>query len=136
MSMNERATYHAGPYKGYCGYAEYDQNAGLFHGDVVGTRDVITFEGRTIAELRTAFQVSVDDYLDFCRERGESPEKPLSGKFVVRLDPKLHWQLSMLAQQTGKSLNSLVVQALDAAVRAAKPIPRKPRKTRRKTEAA
>ena len=136
MKIKQRATYNAGPYKGYFGYAEYDQGAGLFHGDVVGTRDVITFEGRTVDELRMAFQESVDDYLDFCRQRGEKPEKPFSGKFVVRIDPKLHWQLSMLAEQTGKSLNALVAQVLESAAHAAQPVPPQPAKTPRKTAAA
>ncbi len=136
MSIKEHATYNAGPYKGYCGYAEYDQKAELFHGDVVGTRDVITFEGRTVEELRKAFQESVDDYLDFCRERGEAPEKPFSGRFVIRIEPKLHWQLSMLAEQSGKSLNALVAQFLESSVQSPQPVPPRPRKGRRKEKAA
>src|ERR1043166_2625443 len=77
-------------YKGYVGIFAYDEDADVLHGRVVGLRDVITFEGRSIDELKLALADSIEDYLDFCRDRGEEPEKPLSGKFVVRLEPALH----------------------------------------------
>jgi predicted HicB family RNase H-like nuclease len=60
-------------YKSYVGKVEFDDDAGIFHGEVVGTRDVVTFQGESVAELRTAFQASIDDYLAFCSERGEEP---------------------------------------------------------------
>jgi predicted HicB family RNase H-like nuclease len=59
-------------YKGYSGKVEFDDAAAAFHGEVVNTRDVITFEGDTVAELKTAFHESIDDYLKFCASRGES----------------------------------------------------------------
>jgi len=62
-------------YKGYVGTFEFDQDRGVFVGSVLNTRDVVTFEGQTGPELRQAFYDSVDDYLEFCRERGEAPEK-------------------------------------------------------------
>ena len=58
--------------EGYLGRAEYDDETGVFHGEVINLRDVITFQGETVQELRTAFQESVDDYLAFCAERGEN----------------------------------------------------------------
>ena len=58
-------------YKGYTGHVEFDAEAGLFHGEVLDTRDVITFQGTTVEDLQNAFQDSVDDYLDFCKERNE-----------------------------------------------------------------
>jgi len=63
-------------YKGYVGKVEFDDEAAIFHGEVIGTRDVITFEGESVAELRQAFQASIDDYLAFCASRGEHPDKP------------------------------------------------------------
>jgi predicted HicB family RNase H-like nuclease len=45
----------------------------VFHGEVVNTRDVITHQGRSVDELRDALRDSVEDYLEFCRERNESP---------------------------------------------------------------
>jgi predicted HicB family RNase H-like nuclease len=103
-------------YKGYIGTFAYDEEADTFHGRVVGIRDVITFEGRSIEQLKKALADSVEDYLDFCRERGEKPEKPLSGKFVLRLDPNLHRALAVAAERDGKSLNSWVKERLREAV--------------------
>ncbi len=93
-------------YKGYIGKVEYDDEAGLFHGEVINLRDVITFAGETVQELRQAFQESVEDYLAFCAERGEEPEKPFSGTFTVRLPPELHRAIAVQAKLSNKSLNS------------------------------
>ena len=71
-------------YKGYIGKVEFDDEAGIFHGEVLGTRDVITFQGRSVDELKTALQESIDDYLAFCKQRGQEPDKPFSGQFVTR----------------------------------------------------
>ena len=92
-------------YKGYIGKVEFDDEAELFHGELVNTRDVITFQGESVKELRRAFKDSVDDYLAFCAERGEEPDKPFSGQFVTRIPPALHRQLHLAASLAGKSLN-------------------------------
>ena len=70
-------------YKGRLGRVAYDDEAGIFHGEVINLRDVITFQGETVQELRTAFQESVDDYLVFCAapvQAGEAEaEYPVTG---------------------------------------------------------
>ena len=53
-------------YKGYVGKVEFDDDAEIFHGEVLDTRDVITFQGKSVGELRQAFRDSIDDYLAFC----------------------------------------------------------------------
>ena len=63
-------------YKGYHGVFDYDSEADIFHGEVVDLSDVITFQGRSIDELKTALAESVEDYLDFCAQKGKAPEKP------------------------------------------------------------
>jgi predicted HicB family RNase H-like nuclease len=100
-------------YKGYLGKVEIDEDAGLFHGEVINVRDVITFEGKTVKELRQAFRDSVDDYLAFCAKRGEDPEKPFSGKFVVRIPPELHRKIYAQARLAEKSLNRWVSDVLE-----------------------
>jgi predicted HicB family RNase H-like nuclease len=64
-------------HKGYIGQVEFDDEAGIFHGEVINTLDVITFQGCCSAELKRAFQDSVDDYLTFCASRGEEPAAPM-----------------------------------------------------------
>src|ERR1035438_5133253 len=102
-------------YKGYRGAVEFDEESGVFVGRVIGLRDVVTFQGESVSELTKAFRDSVDDYLEFCSSRGESPEKPFSGQFVVRLNPELHRDLSIAAQIAKMSLNSFVESVLESA---------------------
>ena len=102
-------------YKGYLGRVEFDDEAGLFHGEVINTRDVITFQGTTVDEIETSFRDSVEDYLDWCKERNKEPEKPFPGKFVLRLSPDLHRKLNLKAKMTNTSLNSFIVQTLEKA---------------------
>jgi len=95
-------------YKGYIGQVEYDDEAKLFHGEVVGLKDTITFQGTTVKELEKEFQKSIDVYLDWCKELNEKPEKTFSGKLQVRMDPNLHAHLAIEAAKVGISLNELI----------------------------
>jgi predicted HicB family RNase H-like nuclease len=99
-------------YKGDVGIVEFDEEAEVLFGRVAGLRDVITFQGDSVAEVTKAFHDSVDFYLDFCAKRGESPEKPYSGQFVLRLDPRLHRQLAIAAEAQDVSLNTLIENTL------------------------
>lgn len=99
-------------YKGYSGRVEYDDDAEIFHGEVIGLRDVITFQGTTVEEIKQAFKESVDDYIDFCAQLGHAPEKPFTGKFMLRLSPDLHRKVYIAAKQSGESINSWVNEQL------------------------
>ena len=120
-------------YKGYVGKVEFDDEVGIFHGEVLDTRDVITFQGRSVAELKTAFQESIDDYLAFCEQRGEEPNKPFSGQFVTRISPELHRQVNLAASMSGKSLNAWVAEQLQCAVGSAPTIKSNGSKEKKKT---
>jgi predicted HicB family RNase H-like nuclease len=100
-------------HKGYSGRVEYDDEAGVFHGEVLGLRDVVTFQGRSVEEIEAAFRESVDDYLEFCAERGEDPDKPLSGRLVLRIKPELHRKVYIRAGREGKSINQWIAEQLD-----------------------
>jgi predicted HicB family RNase H-like nuclease len=100
-------------YKGYTGRAEYDDESGLLHGEVIDLRDVVTFQATSVAELEAAFRDSIDDYLEFCKERGEEPEKPFSGRFMLRLPPDLHRRVHVRAVREGKSLNQWIADSLE-----------------------
>ena len=102
-------------YKGYTGHAEYDDEAGIFHGEVLDLKDVITFQGQTVQEIERAFRDSVDDYLEFCEQRGEEADKPFSGRLMVRLPQELHRKAYVSAQREGKSLNQWIAEKLEQA---------------------
>ena len=99
-------------YKGFIGTVEYDAEAKIFHGDIINTKDVITFQGTTVKEIESAFKESIDDYISWCKEEGVEPEKPYSGRFNVRLAPQLHQKIAILAKQKRVSLNSFVEKAI------------------------
>ncbi len=102
-------------HKGYTGHVEFDDEASLFHGEVLDTRDVITFQGRSVDEIEQSFRESVDDYLAFCAERGEEPDKPFSGRLMLRLPKEMHRDVFVSARRSGKSLNQFLVDRLRSA---------------------
>lgn len=101
-------------YKGYVGQVELDAEAGSLIGEVIGCKDVITFEGTSVQEVEQAFRDSVDDYLEMCAERGEEPDRPFSGRLTLRLPPDLHRELYSQAKRLGTSLNQLIAERLSA----------------------
>lgn len=99
-------------YKGYEGSISFDEEAEIFHGEVINTKDVITFQGKSVKELKRAFKESINDYLEFCAKKGEKPEKPYSGNLVIRIDPELHKKLAIQAKKKKKSLNAFIEERL------------------------
>ena len=77
---------------------------------------MITFQGECVAELRQALSDSVEDYLEFCAERGEEPEKPFSGNFPLRINPELHRKIYIQARSEGVSLNRWISDTLEKQV--------------------
>jgi predicted HicB family RNase H-like nuclease len=106
-------------YKGYTGRVEIDLDAGLLFGRVLDITDVITFQGATVEEARQAFADSIDDYLAYCEELGQQPERPFSGKILFRTTPERHHRIFVAATQAGKSINAWIDEVLAAAAETA-----------------
>jgi predicted HicB family RNase H-like nuclease len=104
-------------YKSYTARVEYDDRDDVFVGRVLGLQSILSFEGNSVEALKTAFEEAVNDYLQECQEKGLPPEKPASGKLLLRLAPELHGQAMVAAKAAGKSLNQWVAEALHRAVR-------------------
>lgn len=102
-------------YKGYTGVFEFDPSIYAFHGRVIGLRDVVTFEGRSVDDLRVEMEASVEDYLELCAEVGKEPERPYRGAFLVRTTPEVHRAVATAAAAEGVSLNAWVESTLTAA---------------------
>lgn len=98
-------------HKGYIGKIT-GLEGGVLHGRVANIRNVVSFEGKTGKQLERAFRDSVEDYLAMCEEEGLKPQRPFSGTFNLRLPPELHRLAAVQAEREGKSLNSLVVEAV------------------------
>ena len=94
-------------------------NATIFLvGGTLGIRAIISVHGQVVSELKSEFVRAVDDCLNECKETGESPEKPASGKRLSRLPPQLHGQAMVLVQGSGKSRNQWVNEVLQRALAA------------------
>ena len=99
-------------YKGYIGTVEYSEEDACLFGRIAGIRDIISYEGESVEEIRKAFEGAVDDYLTHCAATGKEPNKPYSGKFVLRIDPALHARIAARAMAMGKSLNQYAAEVL------------------------
>ena len=99
-------------YKGYTGVVEYDRDIEMFSGHVADLRDQIYFEGASVEDLKESMARAVDHYLDVCKDRGEDPDRPFSGRFNVRLDPALHRDIANAAMSSRKSMNDWVAEAV------------------------
>ena len=104
-------------YRGYRGVVTFDDEAGLLHGEVVDTRDVITFQGSSVSEVHQAFKDSVDEYLTICSERGRDPDRPYSGRIALRLPSQVHRAAVAAARTERKSLNAWLTELVAREVR-------------------
>ena len=80
------------------------------------TKDVITFQGKSVEEIETAFHDSIDVYLDFCKDLNKKPVKPFLGKFIVRVSPSIHYKIYIKAIQSGESLNKWINETLKSSL--------------------
>ena len=103
-------------YKGYTATVEFDDEAEIFFGTVINTRDTITFQSVNAHLLKKEFELSVDDYLEFCKVQKVAPEKPYSGRFVLRVEPELHGKLHAEAILHRQSLNEFIQNQLKQAL--------------------
>jgi predicted HicB family RNase H-like nuclease len=92
-------------FKEYAARIEYSDEDGCFVGHIAGIKDVIGFHAETVKELRAAFEEAVDDYITTCAELGRAPQKPYSGKLMLRVPPEVHARAAMMAQAHGVSIN-------------------------------
>lgn len=105
-------------YKGYAARIEYSDEDGCFVGHLAGIRDIVGFHGESVSELKAAFEAAVDDYLVTCKKLKRSPQRPYSGKVMLRIDPSIHAKAAMQAEAEGKSLNAWAQEALQRAITA------------------
>src|SRR4051812_19340289 len=105
-------------YKGYSAKIEVDEDGRSLVGVIADIRDVVTFEGNDFDEIEREFHASVDEYVAYCAERGEEPDKPYSGKLLLRMSPALHKAVALSARASSKSLNQWIIAAAEMAIEA------------------
>lgn len=102
-------------YKGYTAKVEYSEEDECFIGRIAGIRAIIGFHGGSVTELKKAFRATVDNYIAVAQARGEEPEKPFSGRMMLRLPSQVHARVSFAAERAGLSVNQWATQALEQA---------------------
>ena len=105
-------------HQGYTARIDFDERDNLFVGRVLGLRAMISFHGETVAELHQAFETAIEDFLHDCKAQGIKPEKPASGKLMLRIPPEVHGAALIAAQASGKSLNQWATEVLQSAAHA------------------
>ncbi len=101
---------------GYKAIIKYDPEIDKFRGEFLGLNGGVDFFASNIRGLRKEGKLSLKVFLEMCREEAISPRKEYSGKFNLRVSPKLHAELSSKAAAQGKSLNQFIAEMLDEAV--------------------
>ena len=99
-------------YKDFYGSVEYSAADECFFGKIIGTTDLVTFEGKSVDNLKKAFIEAVEDYLILCKEAGKEPQKTYKGSFNIRISPELHKAAAAIANREGISLNAFVEKAI------------------------
>jgi predicted HicB family RNase H-like nuclease len=103
-------------YKGYTGTVVFDSDDRIFHGRLMGITDIITFEGASVADLEKDFRSAVDEYLKTCKGIGREPERPFSGRFMVRVPSELHCAIALAAKKERKSINAWIAEVCEQNV--------------------
>ncbi len=104
-------------YKGYAARIEFSAEDDCFVGHIAGIQDVIGFHAESVSELKQAFQESVDDYIATCEAIKKTPQKPYSGKLMLRIPPEIHAAVATAAQLSGKSINQWATETLGREAR-------------------
>ena len=102
-------------YKGYTASMVFDAEDKIIVGRVLEIDDIISFHGESISEFESSFHAVVDDYLAACSQIGSVPEKPASGKVMLRIAPEVHAAALKAAARSGTSLNKWAESALGKA---------------------
>ncbi len=104
-------------YRGYLARIDLDAEASVFVGRLLGMSERIEFHGASIDELKADFEFAVDHYLAECERTGKAPEKPASGRLLLRLPAEMHAAAGVAAAAQGVSLNQWLVGAINASLR-------------------
>ena len=100
-------------YNDFIANVKYSDEDEAFIGRIEGINSVVSFEGQSVNELKSAFKEAVDSYLDFCSQKGIEPQKSYTGMFNVRIDADLHRRAAVKAKTNGSTLNAFVKKAIE-----------------------
>ena len=101
-------------YKNFIATVKYSDEDEAFIGRIEGIDSVVSFEGQSVTELKSAFREAVESYLDFCHRKGiTDTQKSYTGIFNVRINSDLHRRAAIIAKIHGITLNSFVKESIE-----------------------
>lgn len=106
-------------YKGYSATMIFDVEDKIIVGRVQDVDDIISFHAESVSEFESNFHAAIEGYLSACNQLGSVPEKPASGKVMLRIAPQIHAAALKAAARSGTSLNKWAEGALGKAARKA-----------------
>ena len=104
-------------YKGFIATVHFNADDEIFFGKIEEIDDLISFEGKSVTELKKAFISAVDDYIDICKKHEKPLMKSYKGSFNVRIEPELHRMAVRKSLRMGISLNQLIQKAIEKEVK-------------------
>ncbi len=102
---------------GYHAKVVYDSETDSLRGEILGLSGSADFYAKSTSALKREFRASLKAYLAVCDEEGIEPRRHYSGKFNARIDPELHREVELKAKSLDVSINKLMADALERAVR-------------------
>ncbi|MDN5938488.1 MAG: type II toxin-antitoxin system HicB family antitoxin [Salinisphaera sp.] len=102
---------------GYDAVIQYDPEIKLFRGEFTCLNGGADFYADSIEALEAEGAKSLEVFLQMCAEDGVEPRRQFSGKFMVRVPPKVHALATEAAAAKGVSLNQWVQQTLEREAR-------------------
>ena len=100
-------------YRDFMGSVHFSAEDEIFFGKIEGIEDLVSFEGKSVKEIKKSFEEAVDDYIELCEASGKDAEKSYKGTFNVRMPPELHRQVKRTATRMGISLNQFIQKAVE-----------------------
>jgi len=100
-------------YKDFIGSVHFSAEDEVFFGKIEGIEDLVSFEGKSVKEIKNAFEAAVEDYIEICGDNDKELEKSYKGSFNVRMPPDLHRKVKRTAVKLGISLNQFIQKAVE-----------------------
>ena len=100
-------------YKNFIATVKYSEEDEAFIGRIEGINSVVSFEGQSVEELKTAFREAVESYVDFCRRKGIEQMKSYNGVLNIRIPAETHSRIAVYAKRNGITINSFIRDSIN-----------------------
>ena len=104
-------------YKKFFGSLHFNSDDEIFYGKIEGINDLISFEGKTVKDIKRNFKDAVNDYIYICKENDKPLYKSYKGSFNIRVPAELHKKAVQQALLLDISLNKYIQKVLEKDIK-------------------